>query len=400
MPFPETLSQNAALSRHEAEVLSRARHPGVVEMVDLGFGPELRPVDGTPLAELVLSVEEIAAVAIVVATTVDDLHRLGVTHGGPTAGDIIVGSDGRPVLTGFSRGAVLTGPPAAWPTSDAVRTDDQALGALIIEMLERCAPPAVCVAIDAPAAVRTSIRRLLLRRLPEGPAGALLRWGVDARDGRATTLRLAEGLRSAVPGARLPGHGPRPLTAGTMSPGRRQPHLRPPYLRPPHLRPPYLRRYVVIACGLGGLACLSLAVVDRPSRPRLNPTPLPSGRSATPTTALCLDPGSGCTVTGSYRNGVLTTPGGNFSVGRPGDVVTAGRWSCGSVSTLAVLRPDRGEVWAFDAWPERSTSATARLIARVPQARTLTSTSAGACDTLVVGQADGTNLTLDRKAFG
>ncbi|GAC1308733.1 MAG: hypothetical protein NVSMB16_05030 [Acidimicrobiales bacterium] len=402
MSFTETRSPDRALSAHEADVLSRARHPGVVELVDLGSGPEIRPLDGTPLAELVLSVEEIAAVAIVVATTVNDLHHLGVTHGGPTTRDIIVRSDGRPVLTGFGRGALLSGSPAAWLASDAFRADDRALGALIIEMLERCAPPAVCVAIDAPAAVRTSIRRLLKRRLPEGPAGALLRWGIDARDGRVTTSRLADGLRRAIPGARLPGRSPHPPTTNeTMSPGGRWPSLRWPNLRRPHRRRgPFPRRSVVVACGLGGLACLTLAVVDRPSRPRLTPTPLAVSRSAPQTTSLCLDPGSGCTVTGSYRDGALSTPGGRFSVGRPGDVVAAGRWTCGSGTTLALLRPDRGEVWAFDQWPKVSTAATARLIGRVAQARTLTTASAGPCDTLVVGRADGTKRTFDRKAFG
>ena len=390
MSLSDTCVRAQPLSPREAEVLSRARHPGVVETVELPTGRSVRPVEGTALTDLVLSVEELAAVAIVVATTVSDLHHLGVTHGGPTTGDIIVRPDGRPILAGFSGGAVLEGPPTAWPSSEAVRADDRAVGALIVEMLERCAPPAVCVGIDAPSSVRTSIRRLLNRGLPDGPAGALLRWGVDAREGRVTTVRMADGIRKAVPGARLPGRSSRsPAASSDITPTNGRPHLR---------RPGY-RQTVVIACGLAGLACLGLAVIDRPSRPRLTRAPLlptPSAQDA----SLCLDPGSGCTVTGSFRDGVLSTPRGRFSVGRPGDVVAAGRWSCGRVSSIALLRPDRGEVWAFDQWPDASNPATAHLVGRVPQARTLTSTPAGSCDTLVVGRADGTTLSFERKAFG
>src|ERR1700676_1937740 len=71
--------------RREGEILAHARHPGVVELVALRTVGETTEIEtavteGLPLAQLALTVEEVAGVAANLATTVADLHDIVTVH--------------------------------------------------------------------------------------------------------------------------------------------------------------------------------------------------------------------------------------------------------------------------------------------------------------------------------
>lgn len=101
----ETPAEVARL-RQEAVALDRARHPGVVELIGLEHPGELRlrAIDGPCLADYLgdgrrpWTVAELLAFGAEAATTVADLHDIGVIHGQLTAQHVLVGTERRPVL--------------------------------------------------------------------------------------------------------------------------------------------------------------------------------------------------------------------------------------------------------------------------------------------------------------
>jgi hypothetical protein len=247
----------------EAELLAAARVPGVVELVGVEGDAEspclvTRRVDGPDLGRANdLSVAEVAGVIAAVATTVADLHDLGLVHGALVAAHVLIGRDGRPVLCGFGYGgrrgarpvaeAALPdgfGDPARQPGGPlSPAADVYAIGALVRALVSqtggeqgRGAPPSRRVpGVRRPRRPVTSHRP---RRLPPTD-----RQGVDALlavADRATVAdpRLRLGARSlagavgvAVPGARLPrrsdagpaGEAPAQSAVGGGSPARSEP---------------------------------------------------------------------------------------------------------------------------------------------------------------------------------
>lgn len=113
-------------------MLEVARHPGVVEL--LGAGTDtltLRLVDGVPLSRLpVSSPAQMARLAADVATTLADLHDIGVVHGAVSGDNILVDSAGRTVLCGFGRATVHSGPASA-AFSAAAAADVAALAGVL-----------------------------------------------------------------------------------------------------------------------------------------------------------------------------------------------------------------------------------------------------------------------------
>lgn len=94
--------------RHEARVLEVARHPGVVELLAVeGDALRLRLVDGRPFTDLVdPSDDELTRIALAAATTLADLHDLGVAHRGLSAEHLLIDRGGQPVLCSFGRAQV------------------------------------------------------------------------------------------------------------------------------------------------------------------------------------------------------------------------------------------------------------------------------------------------------
>src|SRR5688572_22047775 len=115
-------AEEAARLKREAALLEAARHPGVVDLVGVdgtGVGSMLLTahVEGPTLAAVgPLPLEEAAGLLAALASTLADLHELGLVHGAVCPEHVIVGPGGRPVLCGLAYGgrvASATGPAPA-----------------------------------------------------------------------------------------------------------------------------------------------------------------------------------------------------------------------------------------------------------------------------------------------
>lgn len=438
------------------DVLRRAQHPGVAALVEdrdaaAQSGVTLDRHDGPRLGETELTIEEIAGVFAILATTVADLNDLGVQISVVTADGVSLGRDGRPVIVDLA--AATTFDPRATRGGKTLNPDARAVGELLMQTLRRCAPDVLTgpttgrwrrrppalgqhVTALATAAARGAIplrhladglvhpdarlprpRAVPVETTPRATVGAATvdaRAGhpagdsVDPRAGDSVAFDAGAPVSAPERGAiETRERGDPPLFAGNAARQGVKRLLirgRPVLARLELKRPsagPWVRRGAIGALTVAGGVLVALGVAAIPGAPRPHTRLTPAG-PATPTgTSVCLavDASGSCTEPAAYAAGVLTTPTGRFAVGRPGDVVAAGRWSCGPVATLAMLRPDRGEVWIFPGWPSHGSVLTARLVGRVAQGRQLTAQADGACDALVVTRADSSTVLIDRRMF-
>ena len=177
--------------RHEAQMLRRAAHPGVVDVVDETESVLHLRHCGTPLARLgPLPPDNVAAVVRSVAETVAALHDQGIAHTRITADHIVVGERGRPRLCGFGQ---------ATDATEQHRADDvAALGHLLDQLLDAGG--------DAPwdpmhRGVRHAGRRRRATAAFRAAAAAARR---DDPGQRPTARQLATALHDAFPDLTLP----------------------------------------------------------------------------------------------------------------------------------------------------------------------------------------------------
>lgn len=386
--------------RHEAEVLEAARHPGVVELLDVRFdggsaslrlaaaaGPSL---DRCPA----LTGDEAAGIVAAVAATVADLHAAGIVHRAIEAAHVVLDGDGRPLLCGFAD-AVVVGAAAdeAGEARDAdAAVDVAALGALLLA-LAGAAPAAAgrpdpgaealaaiarwasspdpasrpsagdlaaAIAARVPAARLPRPADLAARGQQDGGDGAVLgrllerapaaggdeerRGEQDARGGRRRAAPVAA-VRVAAAVVALAGF------ASGMSGG------------PPAPAPP------VTASDTPSSSTTSVASTAAAKRVRATRVwPGPPSSTTTPTTtagdaSLGCPPvdaelradvdGDGCVEALTYAAGVLSAGSTRWAVGGAGDRVATGDWWCRGEerATLAVLRAADRSVWVFEGWP-------------------------------------------------
>lgn len=399
--------------RREAGLLAQARHPGVVELLRIGSEGG-RPilvtarVSGRPLCDLgPLPPEEVAGLGAAIATTLADLHEMGVVHGTIAAEHVIVRDDGSPVLCGFGRGGHVGELVADRPTPLDPGIDVAGLGRIIRQL-----------------AVGSEARGL--RRVAA--------MAVDSADNdRPTARALTSSLEAAVPNARMP-----------MAMAMAQPTLIPVMERPRGTRYRRSRHSVAVASVfvtiaaagvvvLGGLALFHRA--DRSSRaadsvvatplgfpttmlsenPRTTSTTRPptveslsrptartgspsrsSGRSTVcPEVAAVLVAdvdGDGCNDALTYHDGILATIDSRWELGSAGDVVVTGDWSCARRRTVALLRPATGEVFRFDDWATAGRDVSATPAGVVPGGRGLRTADVDGdgCNELMVERDDAT----------
>ncbi len=193
-----TAAARTALAR-EADRLGRGRHPGVVELLSASQDRLEIAWAGTHTLETArLSLPAAAGVLAAVATTVADLHALGIVHGRLDPSHVVLGGDGRPVLCGMSG-------PDVQQVSIGPADDVAAIGRLIDHLL---GPDAELEPIPDRRWSRrnwTGYHRRTLQLLADRAAH-------DDPARRPTSRAVANAIVEAVPDARLLPAGPQPGT--------------------------------------------------------------------------------------------------------------------------------------------------------------------------------------------
>lgn len=176
---------------HEAAVLRRAAHPGVVDIVSHSPGTLRLRHCGTPLARLgPLPADQAAAVVRALAETVAAVHGQGVAHTRIDAEHVLLGDRGRPQLCGFGGAVDLT--------EETEAVDVAALGRMLDELLD--------AATDLPwSPTHRGVRHAGLRkRALQGLRAASAAAQRDDADQRPTARHLATALLDALPTMSLP----------------------------------------------------------------------------------------------------------------------------------------------------------------------------------------------------
>jgi hypothetical protein len=394
-------AEEAARLGREADLLEAARHPGVVELVGVdgsGVGSMLLTahVEGPTLAAVgPLPLEEAAGLLAAMASTLADLHELGLVHGAVCPEHVIVGPGGRPVLCALGYGGRAGEPAGAAPAVAKAFADPARTGA------EALSPAFDVFGIGA-------LARFLAPNPPPGHALARVAEEAMVADpgARPPARAVAEALQGEVPAARLPRGlaapvpAPAPASAAPADPlaalrragaGRRRPPR-------PRFSMALATTAAVVVVG-GAIAFASSAnspapapVVELSAVPphevQPGPTTTRAGLTSTSTsTSLATTTtvaaarrdcpvatavlqadvdGDGCPDALRYTDGLLETGGVRWALGQAGDLVAAGDWGCQGTRTLALFRPSTGEVFRFDGWATPGHDVTATAVVRVP----------------------------------
>jgi hypothetical protein len=393
--------------RREADLLGRARHPGVVELVrvngDAGEVVTAAPTRAT-LADLPQRTGDVLRVLAAACETLADLHALGLVHGsiGPAA--VLVAPGRAPVLDDFARGG-LAG--ELGPDGEVLRpTNDVAALAELVHHVRTAAP--------------TRRRRALRHRAPADDLDGLLEEVAAGcppparRLARAIAGEVAlhpdapspTGLRTAAARAVTRAAAPVGATDPIADPFAR---LRPTAVDVSGRRGP---RVLTLAAAVAGLTAITAgglglwASAAGPSPPRLATTAtartsLPAvSPSTTARTAPTPPPQpTHAPVVVAAHDGILAVGGVRYRIGQPGDEALAADWSCRGAPRVVVLRPGTGEVYVFTGWARPGRDLTATPAGSVPRGAHLRSrTDDAGCAIAVAASPDGTVHPIEISA--
>jgi hypothetical protein len=369
--------------RHETAQLRRAAHPGVVELRPGSHddpGTLRTRFAGRPLSALrALPSEEICGVGAIVATTLADLHDIGITHGAVDADHVLIGPDGRPVLCGFgSSTSTGEGDPAA---------DVCKLASLLADRLGADAPRRLTGLLQRSAAGRRRplTARALAARLGDVTADRRLPDGEPVPEDQAfehTILEEAAPLDEAslddapavVSGAAHARTAQRP--DGDLlvlhHPLRLAPAGRPTRTAVA-ARDPQQRRHVGLTVAVAAVAgAVALAMATKLWLWGASPS------------VVCPTSDAGCGPVPLHA-GELITDDGDFVIDLRDPVVVIGRWDCTRIGLPAALDRQTGTVWAWRQWAARQGAVTATPVTTAPGARSLRVVPGAAdCDRLEV----------------
>jgi hypothetical protein len=390
-----TAPDDVARLRHEAELLGRAAHPGVVELgrvtVD-GGAVELwtRDAGGTDLRSYpVLPLGELAGLGAAVATILADIHDLGIVHGGVSAEHVIVGADGHPVLCSLGRGGEADQLDPAQDVLCLRRVLAARLPSDGPRRVVRLLTPATGPSRREPTA--RSLAVALTRLVPEAALPKPGRGAEPAVSSPMTAVALAP---SADEEKREP--DPRQLAPETMSSTGRPP---PPPVELTHHPLRLAHRRAIdgpfssdpsTTVGVLALTAL-LAVVSATAWWGM--TTMRGGHGASPAPVACPLSDDGCRAL-PLAKGRFTTSQGRFAIDLPGAIVVLGRWTCGATSLPVALDRKTGRIWMWDRWAGE-TGVPARPLALVPGAVTLeVAPQRSDCDRLEVVRSRGRPVML------
>lgn len=397
---------DAAALAHEATMLAAAAHPGVVELCSLnddGGQVELVTIwaGGRSLADVIpLPPASAAAVVAALATTVADVHDLGIVHGRLDPTHVVLDDRGRPLLCGFAAAGAL-GEPRGDDGEVRRGADDVAgLGAILTEALG-----------PVPADDLVPDRRFRARRSSHHLHRSLLvladRATVHDPSSRPTARALAASIQDLLPErSPLPSSGDAaagvPVVA--VSPATAPPddslegqldRLRATAAAPP-VRSSRRRAAAALLALVGALVGVGVVVgATSPGRsggtqvvadvdesvPRLQPAPAPSAAQTS-------------TTIGRHPVPTVEHAGRIYAIGDPGDVVAVADWRCEGTATVAVLRPPTGDVFVFDAWAEAGADLVAEPVGRVAPGSSLLDPPPSPCPPLRVRLPDGSTMTM------
>ena len=373
--------------RREAEILRRAAHPGVVELLgeltgDHGVTVHTAFVGGGTLAEHLgtLQVEGGAKVAATLAATLADLHERGIAHRRVTPDHVLVTDAEHVRLCGFAEAMVTSD--AAPCGADVATIDVEAVAILVRDLAER-------TSVDA-----ASLQAVAGRVLGAGPVA------------RPSMRTLAQALASVAGGT---DEGGSPVAQGRLllPPRRSRPEHR------PHLPRSRIRfaALTVIAVVVASVTAVVAATVTspRPPAPPVAAAPVPPASpdpSTTTTTTLTRAPVP--TSAGHQRGvrvwppdpqpdpevvevaaGVVSSSGSRWRVASADDLVAVGDWDCDGLATPAVVRHGTGRIWVYDRWAEGSEATPVEAAAAVPDAVSAHAVDGDGCDDLEVTEAAG-----------
>ena len=377
--------------RHEAQLLKRLEHPGIVQFVDfieessvelyLAFvGPDSWATQ--PPSTPSESLEALASAA----STVADLHGLGTVHGALCPEHVLVAPDKRPVLCGLADATALTETGCAHDLAGLAGLIDH-LGAACeekerrqLDALARRAERGSVTASDLTAELdrlhggpHKFTRRSKRTAIPTPSkrasaiataliALAVLGWLVLKPEGSANTV-----LANTTPANPVPAN---PVPTNTV----------PTNTVPTNTVPAGQVSTNTVSASEGSGA---------PSGPVAVPaTTNASAVGSVDTTELA---GSQSEIDHEDRL-IITHQGRRYGVGRLGDVAILGDWTCDGDITLALLQPGTGVIAVFANWPAPSQRLEADFVTVVEGATDLRNDPSGGCDQLRVTHAGGSTL--------
>ncbi len=357
-------SDCASRLSNEAELLSRLRHPGVVEFVSLvdGETPMLLTVwAGTDTWDRRLPTDTPNAVHALasIAATVDDLHSSGATHRSLSPDHVIVANDGRPVLCGLGHAGPV----------DQAGLDADRIG------LQRLVE---CVAESADS--RYAGRLAELSTLLDDPH-------LELHD----FIRVAESLVEQQP---------------TRSPKTS-----------PHVGVPFAAALVVAVVAAVGISArpdrVPTAVPSRPPLTSTEPTPAPPPATSTeptpappPATAPPSSTSAINTRQTTETTSLVTTPGDlviehagrRYGLGAAGDLAIVGDWNCDGVRTPALLQRSTGIVAVFDSWPEAGRRLRPRFTVITPDAESIIADLIDGCEVVRARGPYGSTIITEESS--
>lgn len=365
--------------RHEAEILAAARHPGVVEVLANGNDPALLTMANAGSISLDacpgLAIEEVAGLLAALAETVADLHEMGIVHGRIEPSHVILGPDGRPILCGFAGGGFAGGDGRLCAADDVL-----ALGALLRDLACNGAADLEPIPerrwFERVRPWRGHVNRTLLTLAERACA--------EEADRRLTARQLAAAVRQAVPEARLPQPPDAADPYARLRSGRNGPDIE--ANRPGPL--PWAAASAGAVLLVIGLTILGRGGGSSNAAPQAMAR-VPAASTAAPESRKRAE------VPVIVGDGVVRVGDTRFAVGSPGDVLTIGDWDCDGASTVAVLRPSSGSVFAFEGWATESAALDAKPVAKVEGAIALRAERGSqGCERLVAVRADGSSIEV------